>query len=323
MVLEEENRHKTKLLIVIDEIQKLPSLLDEVHRLIHKKNQKFLLTGSSARKLKKKGVNLLAGRAWQMFLFPLTSKEIPQFNLITYLNRGGLPQIYNSLQYQEELEAYCNLYLREEVQNESFTRNIQAFAEFLDLIALSNGQELNYESFSQDLQVSPGTLKTYVEILRDTLIGFSLPGFTKTKKRKAISREKHYLFDLGITNTLSQQGVIKKGSESFGKAFEHFIILEVRDFLSYSRKFFPMFYWRSSSKMEVDLVVGSKVAIEIKSTKLIQDKHLKGLRALKEEGLIKKYFAVSLDEEERITSEKINILPWKVFLQKLWNSEII
>lgn len=321
-ILEEENRFPGKT-IVIDEIQKQPSLLDEVHRLIQKKNHRFLLTGSSARKLKRKPVNLLAGRAWQASLFPLSWVEIPQFNLIQYLNRGGLPSIYKCSEYYEELSAYVNLYLKEEIQNEALTRNVPAFAEFLDLIALSNGQEINYESFSRDLQVSPNTLKNYIEILNDTLLGFMLPGYTKTKKRKAISRAKYYLFDLGVTTVLCRRGSIKKRSELFGKAFEHFIILEIRAFLSYSRKHIDMSYWRSTSQVEVDLVVGNKVAIEIKATELAQDKHFKGLRALKEEKLIKKYITVSLDKTKRVTKDGIIVFPWETFLKKLWKGEII
>ncbi|MBC6415068.1 MAG: ATP-binding protein [Bdellovibrionales bacterium] len=320
-LLEEENTKHN--LIVIDEIQKQALLLDEVHRLIQTKNYRFLLTGSSARKLKKGQSNLLAGRAWQAELFPLSWVEIPRFDLIKYLNLGGLPMVYNSKNYKEELDSYVSLYLREEIQNEALSRNIQAFAEFLDLIALSNGEEINYESFSKDLQVSPSTLKNYIEVLSDTLLGFRLPGWTKTKKRKAISRGKFYLFDLGVTNTLCHRGFIESKSELFGKAFEHFIILEMRSYLSYFRKKLNMNYWRSNSQTEVDLLVGDKVAIEIKSNSLIQDKHLKGLRRLKEEQLLKKYIVVSLDKEERITKDKIYIMPWKAFLKKLWQGAII
>ena len=319
-LLGEENKNQ---LIIIDEIQKMPSLLDEVHLLIYKTGQKFLLTGSSARKLKRKSVNLLAGRAWSASLFPLTWMEIPQFNLIKYLNQGGLPHIYNNPHYKEELDAYISLYLKEEIKNEALTRNVQAFSEFLDLIALSNGQEINYESFSKDLQISPSTLKNYIEILDDTLIGFKLPGYTKTKKRKSISRSKYYLFDIGVTNTLCQRGAIKQKGELFGKAFEHFIVLEVRAFLSYQRKKLSVNYWRSTSQMEVDLIIGGKTAIEIKAVNLVQDKHLRGLRALKEEGLMKKYIIISLDENVRKTKDNIEIYPWKQFLDQLWKGRIL
>lgn len=240
-----------------------------------------------------------------------------------YLNQGGLPSVYNSSDYQEELNAYISLYLREEIQNEALTRNVQAFAEFLDLIALSNGQEINYENLSKDLQTSTSTVKNYIEILNDTLLGFPLKGYIKTRKRKATTRIKYYLFDLGVVNTLCQRGLIKRKSELFGKAFEHFIMLEIRAYLSYFRKCFDMAYWRSTSQAEVDLIIGNKVAIEIKSTDLVQDKHLKGVRFLKEEKLIKQYIIVSLDSTKRVTKDGIQILPWEKFLKKLWNGSII
>ena len=321
-LLEEENTDKSKL-IIIDEVQKHVGLLDMVQFLI-RKGYKFLLTGSSARKLKRGSANLLAGRAWFAQLFPLISLEIPKFSLLKYLNRGGLPQVYDSPDYKEELLNYVNLYLKEEIQNESLTKNVGYFSEALELIARSNGEELNYDQFSQDLQISPNTLRNYISILDDTLLGFKLKGYTKTKKRKAISRSKYYLFDVGVANTLCERSNIKEKGELFGKAFEHFIILEIRAFLNYSRKNLEMFYWRTQkSFIEVDLIIGRKLAIEIKSTGLVQDKHLKGLRALKDEGLIKQYIVVSLDTSERITNDKIHILPWKVFLSKLWKNQLL
>ncbi|MBF0491961.1 MAG: ATP-binding protein [Deltaproteobacteria bacterium] len=320
-LLEEENRNQNKL-IVIDEIQKLPSLLDEVHRLIEEQNKTFLLTGSSARKLKRGAANLLAGRAWQAELFSLTSHEIPDFNLLKYLNCGGLPNVYYSKYPSEELENYVSLYIKEEIQSESLTRNLPAFVSFLDAIALSNGEEINLESFGRDCGVSPITVRNYIQILEDTLIGFSLPGYTKTKKRKATSRIKHYLFDTGVVHTLCRRGKIENKSELFGKAFEQFITQEIRAFLSYSRLKLPLCYWRSLSQFEVDLIVGNELALEIKSSDQIQDKHLKGLRALKEEGLLKKYAIVSLDSEPRKTSDGISIYPWEHFLKSLWKGDI-
>jgi len=185
---------------VIDEVQKLPAILDEVHRLIEEKKMRFLLAGSSARRLKHGGANLLAGRAWSASLFPLTSFEIDDFNLIRCLNYGSLPQVYTSEDPLEELESYVSTYLQEEIKAEAVTRNIQAFSEFLDVIAMANGNEVNYEGLASDCQISPNTLKNYLQILDDTLLGFSLPAFLKTKKRKPITRSKYYLFDIGVTN---------------------------------------------------------------------------------------------------------------------------
>ncbi len=321
-LLEESITDPSKI-VVIDEVQKLPSILDEVQRLIQKKRITFLLTGSSARKLRHGGANLLAGRARDARLFPLTSREIDRFDLLRLLNHGGLPEIYDSEEPDEDLASYVSTYLQEEIKAEAVTRNVGAFAEFLDVIALSNGQELNYEGFASDLQVSPGTLKNYLQILEDTLIGFRVPGYVATKKRKATSRAKHYLFDLGVTRFLARTKSIQERSKAFGDAFEHFLILEIRAYLSYARKRVDMRYWRSASRFEVDLVLGDELAIEFKAAHQVADKHLKGLRALKEEGLLDRFIAVSLDPADRRTSDGIEILPWQIFLDRLWSHRII
>ena len=294
-------------LIAIDEVQKHPAILDVVHKMIFQKRNTFLLTGSSARKLRSGAANLLAGRAWRADLFPLTTAEIPEFDLMKYLNSGGLPAIYCSKDYEEELENYTSLYLKEEIQSEALTRNIPAFAQFLDLIALSNGEEINLQNFASDSGVSVNTIKNYIQILEDTLIGCSVPPFRKTKKRKAISRSKHYLFDIGVVNTLASRGRIKAKSELFGKAFEQFIFQEIRAYLSYRRLKHQLTYWRSTSDFEVDFIIGNELAIEVKSSSQVQEKHLKGLRALKEEGMIKKYAIVSLDLNKRIMKNGFTI----------------
>ena len=318
-----ERTQGSEQVVVIDEIQKLPLLLDEVHRLIELENRTFLLTGSSARKLKHGGANLLAGRAWTASLFPLTYNEIEDFDLSRYVNHGGLPQVYDSEYPREELNSYVNTYLKEEIQSEAVTRNLRAFSQFLDAIALSNGEELNYESFSSDCQVSAGTLRNYVQILEDTLLGFRLPGYTKTRKRKAISRAKHYLFDIGVTNSLCRRGKVEQKSELFGRVFEHFIILEARAYLSYSRSNLTMSYWRSTSQFEVNLILGNEIAIEVKATDLVQNKHLKGLRAFKEEKIASRYIVVSQDSSRRVTEDGVEILPWRKFLEQLWEGQIV
>ena len=317
------SEQQLKPIVVIDEVQKLPELLDEVHRLIESEKKTFLLTGSSSRKIKRGGANLLAGRAWWTELFPLTSREIPQFSLMKYLNRGGLPVIYQSEDHVEELRAYTALYLKEEILNEALIRKVAQFSEFLDLMALSNGEEISYQSIAGDCGVSPNSIKNYIEILQDTLIAFQLKAFTKTRKRKAISRSKLYFFDIGVTNSLANRGEILPDSELFGKAFEHFILLETRAFISYSRKRCRMRYWRSTSKFEVDLILDTKWAIEIKSTKSVHDKHLRGLRAMREEGIVENFAVISRDRHERKIIDGIVVLPWHVFLDKLWNGEIV
>jgi len=317
------SEQKLKPIVVIDEVQKLPEILDEVHRLIEAEKLTFLLTGSSARKLKRGGANLLAGRAWWAEMFPLTSNEIPEFDLMTYLNRGGLPAVYPSDDYIEELRAYTALYLKEEIQNEALTRKVAQFSEFLDLMALSNGEEISYQSMAGDCGVSPNSIKNYIQVLEDTLVAFQLKAYTKTRKRKAIARSKLYFFDIGVTNSLANRGEIMAGSELFGKAFEHFILLEVRAFLSYARKNIKICYWRSTSRFEVDLILGNQWGIEIKSAASIQNKHLKGIRALMEEGNIQNFAVVSRDRYERKTQDNITIFPWQLFLEKLWNGDII
>lgn len=320
-LLGEENPDPGRL-VVIDEIQKLPSLLDEVHRRIEMAGQRFLLTGSSARKLKRGAANLLAGRAWEAALLPLSWCEIDGFDLLTLLNRGGLPAVYASPDYREELKSYVNLYLREEIHAESVTRNLPGFARFLDAIGLSNGNEINYAGLSSDVGVPATTLQRYVEILQDTLLCYTLEPFRRTVKRKAITRQKLYLFDIGVTNTLARRGEIIAGSELFGAAFEHFLINELRAYLSYTRRDEPLTYWRSTAKHEVDAIVGTRLALEVKASSQVTDKHLKSLRALKEEGLIQSFAVVSTDPNRRVTSDGITIWPWQEFLRALWDEAL-
>lgn len=314
---------KPDTLVVIDEIQKFPALLDEVHRLIAKRKQTFLLTGSSARKLRKGGVNLLAGRAFQACLLPLVSQEIPNFDLLTYLNTTGLPEFYGEAGAKEYLKAYVGTYLQEEIKAEALTRNLSGFVRFLEVVALCNGEQINYANISSDCGVPVRTLEGYFSILSDTLIGFSIPPFLSTTKRKAMTRAKYFLFDIGVVNSLAKRGSIEIKSELFGRLFEHFIALELRAFLAYYFIDLPLQYWRSTSHFEVDFVIGNVLAIEVKSTDLVTDKHLKGIRAFKEEGLIQHYAVISLDPQERVTADNIYIWPWQVFLKKLWAGDFL
>ena len=312
---------KENNLVVIDEIQNMPDLLNEVQRLITKRKQKFLLTGSSARKLRRGGSNLLAGRAFRADLFPLTSHEISDFDLLTYLNTTGLPEFCGDSLAKEYLKAYVGTYLKEEIQAEALTRNLVGFTRFLEMVALSNGEEINYANLASNTGVPARTIDNYFSILDDTLLGFFVSPFQKSRKRKAVTRPKYYLFDVGVVNNLAARGNIELKSELFGKAFEHFIALELRAWLSYFRQDISLEYWRSTSQFEVDFIMGQKLAIEVKATSLVNDKHLKGLRALKEEGLIKSYLVISLDDNYRETNDGIQIWPYRQFLQKLWNNE--
>jgi uncharacterized protein len=320
-ILEQEIAPSTKL-VVIDEVQKLPGLLDVVHHLIETQKTHFLLTGSSARKLKRGHANLLGGRAWTAALFPLTSNEIPEFDLLRYLNRGGLPGIWTSEDPGEDLQSYVETYLREEIAAEALTRRLDQFARFLDVMGLTNGQELAYESLSRDTGIQSKTIRNYVEVLSDTLLGFELTAFGKTTVRKSITRSKFYLFDVGVANTLARQGVIHPKSVAFGVAFEHFLILEVRAYLSYRRLSLAMTYWRTTSQMEVDLIIGSELALEFKASARVTNHDLKGLKALREEGMVKRYMVVSQDAEVRTTDE-ISIMPWRAFLTLLWSDKLL
>lgn len=321
-LIEEENISEPKL-IIIDEVQKLPKLLDEVHRLIKKYNWFFLLTGSSARKLKRGGANMLGGRAWEAHLYPLTSIEISDFDLIKYFNRGGLPFVYNSSDYRRDLKNYVNIYLKEEIIEEALVKNHDYFMSFLDVIALSNGQEINYESIARDAGVPPRTVLNYVQILVDTLMCHQLKPYQKTKSRKAISKSKLYMFDIGVANYLAKRGEIIKGSELYGAVFEHFIINEIKAYLSYHSIDKELYFWRTTDQVEIDCIIGDAVAIEIKSTSLVTNYHCKNLNLVKKENLFKRHIIVSHDSTKRIIENNIEVIPWKDFLAQLWQEKIV
>jgi predicted AAA+ superfamily ATPase len=308
--------------VVLDEIQKLPALLDEVHRIIEGRGLRFLMTGSGARKLRRGGVNLLGGRAREARLFPLCSPEIPGFDLTTYLNRGGIPRIHASPDFEGELRGYAGLYLSQEVMAEALVRKAGDFARFMDVAALQCGEELNYEGLAGDCGVPARTVQNYVSILEDTLVGFQVPSFRATLKRKAITRAKFFFFDVGVVNALAQRGEVRPRSEMFGKCFEHFLFLELRAYLSYRRLAHPLQYWRSTSGFEVDCVVGNRLALEFKSSDAVSDRHLRGLKALREEGKVAAYGVVSLDPEPRRV-DGIKIWPWRAFLSDLWADKVL
>lgn len=309
--------------IVIDEIQKIPALLDEVHWLIENKGLRFILCGSSARKIKRGHANLLGGRAVRYELYPLVFAEIPDFSLIKALNCGLIPRHYKAAKPQRLIQSYIGDYLKEEIVAEALTRNIPAFSRFLEAAALSNGEILNYTNIARECGVSSPTVKEYFQILEDTLIGRQLPAFRKRKKRRLISGPKFYFFDLAPVIHLTRRGKVVPGSELFGRAFEHYIWMEITAHSSYSELFYPISYWRTSSGFEVDFVLGDhEIAIEVKSTELANATHLKGLRTFNEEYSIRRSILVSLDPVPRKTEDQIEILPWQVFLTQLWQGEI-
>ncbi len=310
-------------IVVIDEVQRVPELLNEVHHLIEEYGTCFLLTGSSARKLKKSGINLLAGRARLANLFPLTSHEIPDFNLMRYLQYGGLPAVYLSEEPFEELQAYADTYLKEEIQMEALVRNIPGFSKFLQTAAIHAGQMLNFSNVASDVGLPVSTVREYYYILEDTFLGFMLPAYVKTTKRKAISTAKFYLFDMGIRHYLAKVNELPPGSEVFGQAMEHFIAMELKAYLSYRRQRHVLTYWQSKSGLEVDFVVGDEIAIEVKSATKISKKHLKGLMAFQQETIAKRFIIVSLDPIHKHLDNDIEVIPYMQFLKMLWNDELI
>jgi len=304
-------------LVVVDEIQKLPVLLDEVHRMIEQRRIRFVLTGSSARKLRRGGVNLLGGRAPSWTLHPFTYRELGSaFDLTRALDRGLLPAIYFSESPREDLRAYVGTYLKEEIAAEALTRSVPAFSRFLEVAALSHGTMLNFSTVASDAQVPVSTVREYFHILEDTLLARAVPAWTKTRTRKAISTAKHYFFDVGVVRQLQHRAGLARRSPEFGEAFESFIFHELSTFIDYTEPM-PLAYWRSTSNFEVDFVLADTTAIEVKAKDPVGERDLRGVRALKEEALLKHYVVVSLEQRAR-TVDGIRILPWRGFLDQLW-----
>lgn len=306
--------------VVIDEIQKIPALLDEVHRLIEEKKRKFLLTGSSARKLRRGGANLLAGRAWTANLFPLTSNEIPEFNLNRFLHYGGLPAVYLSQFPDEELNAYVHTYLTEEIAAEGLVRDLPLFSNFLRKAALSNGSLINFSEIGSDIGVSPTTIREYYRILDDTLVGHIVEPLRGAKSRKEVSTAKFYFFDVGVANILRSVKKIEEGTDYFGTVFEQFIAQELRAAISYQRLYEPLRFWRTHTQLEVDFVIGDLLAAEIKSTTKSSSKMAKGLKAFSENYQVKHRCLVSRDPVERI-EDGIRFLPYNKFLNWIWSGD--
>ena len=308
--------------VIVDEIQKVPALLDEIHWLMENSGTRFILSGSSARKILRSGVNLLGGRALRYELYPLVSSEIPDFDLSRALNNGLLPRHYLSDSPRRLLDAYVGNYLRDEIVAESRIRNIEAFSRFLEAAAFSNGEMVNHTNIAADCGVSHNTVREYFQILEDTLIGRFLPSFQKRPKRRVVASPKFYYFDLGVANSLLRRR-IEIGGESMGHAFEHFIFQELHAHSRYTGLGHPIAFWRTSSGIEVDFILGDhQVAVEVKSTGNVQPRHLRGLKAFAEEYRVDTSLLVSNEPIERRIGD-IQILPWKVFLSRLWDGDII
>ena len=306
-------------IIVIDEIQKMPALLNEVQLMIEEHGVRFFLTGSSARTLRRKGVNLLGGRARSRVLHPFVSAELgDHFRLERALEFGLLPSVYFSDAPAEDLAAYSGDYLKEEVAAEALVRNIGAFSRFLEVAALSHGRMINFAQIASDAQVPASTVREYYGILEDTFIAHEVPAYTETRKRKAVSTSKYYLFDIGLARHLQGRRGLPLGTAEYGEAFESFVLQEIKGFCDY-HLLDPPRYWRSKSQFEVDFVVG-ELAVEVKAKKAVSHRDLRGLRALREENRLSHYVLVSLEPMARRV-DGIDILPWREFLTRLWAGE--
>ena len=312
--------------IVIDEIQKVPALLDEVHWLIENRRLHFALCGSSARKVKHGAANLLGGRANRYELHGLTAGELgPEFDLDRMLNHGYLPRIYQASRPRGMLNAYVADYLKEEVAAEGLVRNLPTFSNFLDVAALGDGEIVNFSTIARECGVSSHTTKSHFQILEDTLLGRWLPAYRKRPKRRVIGSPKFYFVDVGVVNRLARRGDLYPGSELYGKAFENWVFHELSAFVSYRELELPLSYWRLASGIEVDFVLGDmQIAIEAKSGAKITRDHLKGLRSLVEDHpRVKQRIVVCREPRARKTDDGIEILPATAFVQRLWDGDLI
>ncbi len=253
-----------KGLVVIDEIQMVPDLLNEIHWLIENTEVSFLMTGSSVRKLRRGHANLLAGRAWRYTMTPLSWAETEGFDLEQIIISGLLPPHFLSPDPIQDLRSYVADYLKEEIAAEAVTQNIPAFAEFLRVAALTSGELLNYTNVGRETGVSAKVVRNYFKILEDTLLGFRVSPWRKAKNRRLIETEKFYLFDVGLANYLARR-TPKVGTPELGHSFEHYILMELKAYQAYRNPELDIRYWRTSTGFSVDFILGDMyVAIEVK-----------------------------------------------------------
>ena len=309
-------------LVVVDEIQKVPELLDVVHSLMVDKGLYFILSGSSARKLKRSGANTLGGRAIPETLYPLVWPEVTDFQIDRAVQNGMLPRHYMVEDATKRLSGYVKVYLDEEIREEGEVRELDAFERFMEVAAISDGEMLNYSNIAADCGVSAKTVKSYFQILYDTLIGYEIPAFRKEIKRKIVQAPRFYYFDVGLANYLMGRHSLRRSTDDYGHAFEHLVVQEIIAYKGYNDKRDIISYWHTYDKKEVDVVIGdAKAAVEIKSTEHVGTKHTKGLKAFKEEHPDCRLILVSLDPITRRSgdTELIYVLD---FLKMLWAGEI-
>jgi predicted AAA+ superfamily ATPase len=312
----------TGTLVIIDEIPEVPELLNEVHRLIVERQLVFILCGSSARKLKRKGHNTLGGRALPVYLYPLVSAEIPDFDIDRAVNYGTIPPHYLARNPWRLLAAYIDVYLKEEIKEEALVRNLDAFQRFLEVAALTDGEIINYNNIAQECGVHATTVSSYFDILEDTLIGYRIPAYTKVMKRRLVQAPRFYYFDVGVTNYLLHRKELIRGGANYGHAFEHLVVQELVAYMHYRHCEEKLSYWRTYTGVEVDIIVGdARIAIEIKSTEEVQNRHIKNLKAFAEEHPDSKLMIVSLDVFTRQMG-KIECIYVMDFFHRLWTDGI-
>ncbi len=309
--------------VVLDEIQKVPELLDEVHWLIENRHTRFLLTGSSARKLKRGQANLLGGRAWRREMRPLTLLESAARNVEAVLRSGLLPSHFLSQDPREDLRAYVADYLKEEIAAEALTRNLPVFGQFLRSVAVANGEIIKFENIAREVGISARAVANYYEILEDTLLGERVPAWRKAANRRLLTTDKFYLFDVGVANYLMHRAPAK-GTPEFGKSFEHLVWMELRAYQAYRDPELEIRYWRTASGFEVDFVVNDlALAIEVKSGRVHE---VKGLSALSDDGKVRRRVVVCLEPTPRRLTDshgEILVLPLEEFVQRLWGGELL
>jgi predicted AAA+ superfamily ATPase len=306
-------------LVIIDEIPEVPELLNEVHRLISERNLVFILCGSSARKLKRKGRNTLGGRALPVYMYPLVSAEIPDFDIDRAVNYGMIPSHYLAKNPSRRLAAYIEVYLKEEIKEEALVRNLGAFQRFLEVAALTDGEMVNNNNIAQDCGVSASTVSSYFDILEDTLIGYRIPAFRRVMKRRLVQAPRFYYFDIGVANHLLHRKELVRGTTDYGHAFEHLVIQELVAWLHYTHSEEELSYWRTYTNVEVDAVLGdARVAIEIKSVEEVLPRHLRGLKAFADEHPQSRRIVVSLDVINR-NIDGIECIYVGDFFKRLWS----
>ena len=310
--------------VLVDEVQKVPPLLEEIHWLIENRGLRFVLCGSSARKVKRGRANLLGGRAWRFEMHPLVSAELDGLELPTALNRGLIPAHYLSDNPSRSLRAYVRDYLKEEVFAEGLTRNIPAFSRFFDAMGYSHGQLTNYANIARDCGVDAKTVKEYYQILVDTLLGTTVEPFHRRATRQVITKApKFFLFDVGVAGAITGRTIAEERGEQFGRAFEHFILMEILAHRSYRELGYDVNFWRTKSGLEVDLVLGGgEVAVEVKGTRRVDAADLRALKAFVAEYSPRLALVVCNEGAPRV-HDRIHILPWRDFLGRLWAGDIL